>query len=223
MATLARDDLLRSILCRSCGGRLAYRHFSNCDRISIPIKLAFGFARRELLLDELFAVMVLSLRIGECVVGCWLTFRMYDGLIRHKPVQDLSVSPSAIEFSRKRDAVHRLKPLLDAAAENGELAKKWSHTPVAEIPDSIPSEIQSNASRILREGQLIDVAALDEVYPQLGSMFSTKMIGFLAIHERLREKAEHGKVSVAKALEAEWDDWVNPRLTEINAAMRRFY
>src|ERR1051325_2481101 len=183
-------DLLQTALALLATGFLA------------PVKLIVGFSNRKLLTDEMYAFGGVVLRIAEAALACGLVFWIYGQLFHGFPAahnnekqailkqeQNVESPPNvasppareAIAGDKRRDAVHRLKPLLDAAAANGDLAAKWRNTPIKNTPPSVFEEIARTSDHILKEGSTIDVNVLNEVYPLLGTMFREKLLGSLRI------------------------------------------
>ena len=100
------------------------------------------------------------------------------------------------EAARQHDAVHRLVPLLESAARINDFEQRWTNTPIRDIPQSAFDGFDRWQSQILDDGPKIDVPALNQVYPQLGTMFAEK---FLKSFQLVAEAKEHAGRSIDRS------------------------
>ena len=185
-----------------------------------PLKLLIGLKNRELLKDELYAIGGTLLRIAGVTFSCVILMSIYGKLFHLQESKD----ENATSRDKQRKAVHVLKPLLDALVFNGKRATKWGHMPIKDIPLSELDDMVLTSKYILKEGSSLDLAALNRVYPQLGTMFSQKCLRSLQVGLEAGRAAGQEKLLKLREgdqLEAEWIKWFNPRLQEINTALRQ--
>jgi hypothetical protein len=135
--------------------------------------------------------------------------------------------------TRQREAVHQLDDVLTLRQKNIELSAPWLNTDPAYIPQDILRQLKSNDEQMLNIGKTISADALDQVYPQLGTMFSQTFVKSFALHveaqyEYMGSKARaqaYSPVSDQKAVEAEalrnkWANWFDSRKHEIANAIK---
>ena len=135
--------------------------------------------------------------------------------------------------SRQRVAVHQLDDVLTLRQKNIELSAPWLDTDPAYIPQDILRQLKSNDEQMLRIGKTISGDALDQVYPQLGTMFSQTFVKSFALHveaqyEYMGSKARaqaYSPLSDQKAIESEalrnkWASWFDSRKHEIANAIK---
>ena len=132
--------------------------------------------------------------------------------------------------AQEREAVHKLKPLLDEASAVGELGKKWKDTPIKDVPQDAFETGQRLRQKFVKEGAEIDIEVLNRIYPELGTMFSQKLLRSMMVAEDATNLAMERRTvdsdillafGNAHELEVEWANWVNPRLKDLNAIFRQ--
>jgi hypothetical protein len=135
--------------------------------------------------------------------------------------------------SRQRDAVHQLDDVLTLQQKNIELSAPWLNTDPAYIPQDILRQLKSNDEQMLTIGKTISADALDQVYPQLGTMFSQTFVKSFALHveaqyEYMGSKARgqayspgsDQKANESEALRNQWAAWFDSRRHEIANAIK---
>ena len=129
--------------------------------------------------------------------------------------------------------MHQLDDVLTLRQKNIELSTPWLNTDPAYIPQDILRQLKSNDEQLLRKGKTISADALDQVYPQLGTMFAQTFVKSFSLHveaqyEYMGSKARaqaYSPVSDERAAEAEalrnkWAIWFDSRKHEIANAIK---
>lgn len=111
----------------------------------------------------------------------------------------------------------RVRSLVNDA---GQLGENWIGT-FPEMPEGVLRQARAYRMQIVALGSELDPYTLNGVYPELGTMFSQTILLYNRIAVEATAKRDISLLLSAWKLEPQWAEWYNPRIAEINEALRR--
>ena len=122
---------------------------------------------------------------------------------------------------REREQIRKFMRARSLANDAGQLGANWFGTAPTQIPDAVLNQAKAYRKEILALASEIDPYTLNVVYPELGTMFSQTILLSNKISLEGAEKRDISLLQSALRLEWQWAEWYNPRIAEINEALRR--
>lgn len=123
--------------------------------------------------------------------------------------------------ARQRDALKRFAQVRSSMIDLQEgFAKQLAENPRAVDPARL-ERARDGFQNILKMAEGIDLAELNNAYPELGTKFSETGLQEIALYVKALETRDTATMMAAFERGVEWARWYNPRIKEINAMLKR--